>query len=210
MKLDRYDIALTNATVGTKKAITRPTLANVYLHKGNLIAADGYILAIRQADLAPNEKDTTAFLPTVALKAIHTSKQQQAELTIDTERAKVTFKNAEGKALEHDPVISFQPYKPSAGTFPSYESLYSDARKSAHVCVSVSVLKKVLACLPNDGTLRLGILNTEGKDVSLQPIEFECSNMDRPIRGLIMPMYLDWQDFHWWRPAKETPAKTNG
>lgn len=197
MKVDKYDLLLANATI--KSDGRRPLLENVYLHNGNLVAADGFILAVRPADSPP---DATALLPASMLKTIKVSPKKQAELDIVGDEVHVTYKDGVGKSLEHEPTMSFKSVT-SDSPYPDYQKLFNvPTEKTAQIAMSVSVLKKMLSCMPDYGILRIGIVVKDGDRGSTQPVEFECSNMDRTIYVLAMPMLVDWKEHHWYRPDK--------
>ena len=190
MKLDKYDIALVN---GTSKEVARPMLQNVHLNKGRLEAADGFILAFREADVSPEEKEITTLLPAGILRTIKSTPKKQAILTVGTEELQIQYQNDAGEPIDYNPTLSFQPGD-TTKTYPELKQLFpKDTTKKAHIALSVSLLKKLLTCLPDEGYLRIGITEID------KPLEFECSNMDRPIRGMVMPMFVDWEDFKWHR-----------
>ena len=199
MKLDKYDIALVNACGDAE----RPILQNVCVRDGELIAVNGFILAMRKADMQPEEKlDGDLLLPASMLKQVKPAPMKQANLTLidDSERAKITYVSALGLPLESEPELLFKLYSTKAQTFPniifpSISSLYrqSPTEKKAHVAVDMGLLKKLLACMPNDGILRIGVSEPAS------PVEFECSSMERPIQALLMPMYVDWTKHNWRR-----------
>uniref|UniRef100_A0A6M3LJ28 DNA polymerase n=1 Tax=viral metagenome TaxID=1070528 RepID=A0A6M3LJ28_9ZZZZ len=193
MKLDRYDIALVN---GTGKEDARPMLQNVHLNKGRLEVADGFMLAFRETDVTPEEKEITTLLPAKILRTIKSTTKRQAILAVGTEELQVRYQNETGEPVDFNPTLSFHPGDTS-GTYPELTQLFpKDTTKKAHIAVGVGLLKRLLACLPDDGHLRIGITEPD------KPLEFECSNMDRPIRGLVMPMFVDWQDFKWYRESE--------
>lgn len=203
MKLDKYDIALTNACA---KEDSRPVLENVCYRNGELAAVDGFMMVVRQADTDPNENPPHTLLPVSILKTIKVNAKRIAELSING-KCEVVFKNENGEPVDFEPSISFKPF--DRAEFPKYESLFpKEQEKTAVTAMSVGLLKRLVKCLPDDGILRFGIINTPGERKSDQPIEFECTNMDRPIRGMIMPMYTDWTNFKWHREEAKVEPNT--
>ena len=201
MKLDKYDVALINATA---KEPASKLLQCLHLSKGRIEAADGFMMARRELELEEGEVQPETLISAAMFKNIRPSKKQEALLATDNNSVTLTYRNAEdGQPVEFEPTLSFKAYG-YGETFPNLDAQYdnSPTEKKAHIAVSVSLLKKLLACLPNEGILRIGI-----NEVA-EPMEYECSNMDRPIRGLIMPMFVDWSDFKWHRDnPKETATK---
>ena len=198
MKLDRYDVGLTKACE-TKDA--RPILTMVSLRDGELAAANEFMFAVRDADLPPDEKDTTTLLPAAMLNTLKLTSRKQATLQLTNDKATVSFTDNAEKPLENEPEFRFSIPLPST-PFPDYKKLYGNPQKKAHIALSVSLLRSLLSMLPGDGILCLGI--REPTDV----VEFECSNMERPIRGAIMPMFVNWAETKWHGPVPEkTVAK---
>ncbi len=198
MKLDKYDIALANACA---KDDGRPVLTNVCYRNGKLAASDGFALVVREVEKETSEDYPDTLLPAKILKTIKPTQNKVAELTIDS-KCQVTYKKVTGENIESEPTNAFKPS--TSGTFPNYAQLFPKGQdKTAKSVLSVGLLKRVLSCLPNDGVLRIGLINTPDEKASSQPIEFECSNIDRPIYGMIMPMYVDWSDFKWHREPEE-------
>uniref|UniRef100_A0A6M3J334 DNA polymerase n=1 Tax=viral metagenome TaxID=1070528 RepID=A0A6M3J334_9ZZZZ len=194
MKLDRYDIAMVNAACKQDET-ARPMLQCLHFTKGRVEAADGFMLATRDLDLQDGEEKPEALLNTKMIKQIKPARRQETILQITDKRATVSYQDEEGKPVEFEPSISFATFD---ATFPDTDQLWTSLEKKAQIAISVSLLKKLIACLP-DGVgsiLRIGITEPTA------PLEFECSNMDRPIRGMIMPMHVDWKEHKWKREKK--------
>jgi len=189
MKLDRYDLALVNAACKDDETV-RPMLQCLHFTKGRVEAADGSMLAVRDLDLQVGEEKPEALLNTRMVKQIKPARRQEALMAIADKRAIVNYQDEEGKPAEFEPSMSFATYG-DGKSFPNTDPLWITAEKKAQIAVSVGFLKKLLSCLPNDGILRIGIIEEKA------PLEFECSNMDRPIRGMLMPMYIDWENHKW-------------
>jgi hypothetical protein len=191
MKLDKYDLALVN---GASKEDSRPMLQCLHLTKGRIEVADGVMLATRDIDLQEGEDNPETLIPTKMIKGVKAGKKQQALLAVNDSQAVVTYQDKKGQAVDFEPTLSFKTYG-DGKSYPNIDALYESIKteKKAHIAVGVSVLKKLLATLPDSGILRLGVTEPA------EPLEFDCSNMDRPIRGLLMPMFVDWNDFKWHR-----------
>lgn len=202
MKIDKWDIALTNGCA--KEGSSRPVLTNLCLRNGKLAAADGFMLVVRNAGLAEGENPPETMLPSTILKTIkpcHSVKvgriirKVSAELSING-RCEVTYKTDTGEPVEYETSMSFKPGNP--GTFPNYDQLFPKVQeKTAVIALSAKLLKQLVKCLPDDGIVRLGIINPTS------PLEFHCtdpfSDSDRPIYGLLMPIVVDWKEFKWTR-----------
>jgi len=187
MKLDKYDLALVNAACGDEDT-ARPMLQCLHFTKGKVEAADGFMLAERDLDLQEGEKKPEALLNFRMVKKIKPERRQEAILAITDGKANVNYQQPDGEPVEFTPSISFGTLN---GTFPNTDALWVTGEKKAQIAVSVGLLKKLIATLPLDGILRIGITNEKS------PLEFECSNMDRPIKGMIMPMFVDWKEHKW-------------
>jgi hypothetical protein len=191
LKLDKYDIALTNCCAKEKE--NRPVLQCVSLRNGELSATNGFILITREAlDASPEEKERELLLPATVLRKFKTR----------TTRTKSTIflSLLEDEAIITTPGIEESKFKLPTGTFPKYDKLFNDEpiRKLAQTAVIVGKLKQILSTMPNDGILRIGVSETTS------PIEFECSAtiytpIERPIRGMVMPIFVDWTEFKWHR-----------
>ena len=189
MKLDKYDLALVNAACKDNET-ARPMLQCLHFTQGKVEAADGFMLAVRDLDLQVGEEKPEALLNTRMIKQIKPGKRQEAILSIADGKAKVDYlkDNGTGEPAEFAPSISFGTFK---AIFPKTDQLWLAGEKKAQIAVSAGLLKKLLATMPDGGILRIGITEPSA------PLEFECSNMDRPIRGMIMPMFVDWEKHKW-------------
>ena len=200
MKLDRYDLAMVNAAVkGDETA--RPMLQCLHFTKGRVEAIDGFMLAVRELDLQDGEEKPEALLNTRMIKQIKPAKRQEAILELTDKRATVRYQDEEGKPAEFEPAVSFAVFG-DGKSFPNTDQLWPTVEKKAQIAVSVDLLKRLLAALPANGFLRIGITEPT------EPLEFECSNMDRPIRGMLMPMFVSWKEHQWHGKveAKETKS----
>lgn len=136
------------------------------------------------------------------LKTIKLRDKQQAELSVTTDgNIEVRYQYSNGKPAEFEPTLRFKP-DPIKEAYPDIRKLFpEDITKTTQIAINVKLLRKLLTCLPNDGILYLGITAPD------QSLEFEVSNMKRPIRGLIMPIRADWAHFKWHREPKVKKEK---
>jgi len=192
MKLDKWDIAIVNAA--NKNDVSRPVLQTVCLKNGKLAAADGFMLVVRDAAMEPGESKDQQLLPAQCWRNIKTDGKKIAQLSAKDGEATISYKNDKGKPIEYDPQYSFKLMENA--TFPNYPQLFPEStEKKAQIAVNVGKLKKLLSCMPDTGILRIGITEPSA------PMEVECV-ADRPIRGLLMPMYVEWDKFRWYRAPK--------
>lgn len=199
IKLDKYDIAMVNATVPVKEG--RPLLQNLCIRNGKLAAVDGFMIVVREANIVEGKHEGDTLLPASIVKTIRSTPKRQAELTLDDNSASVHYKDDTDQPVEFNPSLHFQPYSDSK-EFPKYDVLFpQETNKTAQIAINVGLLKRLVSCLPEDGILRMGITEPTS------PLEFHCSQLDRPIYGLLMPMYVDWQDFKWLRDKPEPEKK---
>lgn len=198
IKLDKYDLKLVNDAA---KMESRPILNNICLRKGEFSSADGFMLITRDADIVEGEVNNDVMIPAEIIKEIKINPDKQAELEIEGDILSVSYKNKYNCEKQFSPTLVFKPF--TDGVFPNYSALFpEDTEKKAVIALSVDLLKKALDTMPNDGILRIGIPKHNDTDLS-GPVEFECSNMDRPIRGMLMPMYVEWKSFKWHRKIEE-------
>lgn len=195
MKLDRHDFAMTNCC---SKEGSNPALKAVCFRNGKLIAANGFILIAREADITSEEKTEEEFLMPTSVLKIAKPKNNKAEVSFAKGIIKFTYKEGElNKPIQYEPEIYA---KTEIGKFPNYLSIINESstKKKAQILLSIRELKKVLSTMPDDGHIALGIESTTA------PIEFECTSMKRPVRGLLMPIFTDWDDFKWHREQEKT------
>lgn len=197
MKLTKNDLKLTNAVADEKER--RPVLSNVLLRKGRLIAADGFMLVGRQADLNREErlaKEESVLLPARILRLIKPQRKETIELELGEDNTvKVTIK--EGGRVK-DPTLSFS-LPQDIGSFPIFDNAIPVSDKLAHTAIDLKKLRKFLASLPDEGILRLGI--GEPSDI-IEGYVWGIGD-GQPTRAFIMPMYVPWEDHKW---AKDDPA----
>jgi len=186
MKLDKFDLALVNACGDGE--IARPMLQCLHFTKGRVEAAAGSMLAVRDLDLQEGEGKPEALINYRMIKSIKPARRQEVILALTDGKATVSYQDENGKPVEFEPSISFGTYY---ANYVNTDPLWTSAEKKAQIAVSVGLMRKVIAMLPADGILRIGITEPTA------PLEFVCSNMDRPIRGMIMPMYVDWAEHKW-------------
>jgi len=199
IKLDRYDIAMVCAVT---KETGKPILQNLCLRDGKLAVADGFMLVVREANILEGSQDGETLLPASIIKTIRSTPKRQAELVCEDTSLSVSYKDEKGDAVEYDPTLHFKPYTGGIGKYPASPDLFpKDTAKKAYIALNVGLLKKLVTCLPDNGILRIGIVD------EFSPLEFECGNLDRSIRGMLMPMYVDWKEFEWHREKPEASSE---
>lgn len=202
MKLDKFDLALVNVAC-SEREWARPMLQCLHFTKGRVEVVDGFMLVERNLDLQEGEEKPEVLLNAKMIKQIKSGRRQEVILSIADGKAKVDYLKADGtgEPVEFAPSVSFGSLN---GTFPNADALWVTAEKKAQVAVSVNLLKKLLSTLPADGILRIGVTEPSA------PIEFECSNMDRPIRGMLMPYFVDWSESKWHGKVEKELKKGEG
>ena len=199
MELDRTDLSLVNAAAKGKDG---PILTCLHLTKGRIEATDGFILVRRELCLEEGEQKPETLLPVEMLNQIKPGKKEVL-LRIDNTTATITYRKSNGLPIAYEPTYSFRTSQ--AGVFPITDTIFEsvDTKKTAQIGVGVGDLKKLLACMPDNGHLRLGFTTEETTNISTSAIEFECAVDDRPIRGMLMPLLLEWSDFKWHRESAD-------
>ena len=156
---------------------------------GILVAVDGFMLVTRKADMEEGEVLTNALLPAKMLQQVKPTPKRLAKLSQDGKKSTVSYVDVMDRPVDDDPEFRFTTQ--DATPFPKYPGLFPGPDKKARVAISVSLLRRLLSTMPDDGILRVGVMGER------DPIEFSVENMDRPISGAIMPMYVDWSQTHW-------------
>ncbi len=209
MKLDKYDIALAKACATDG----RPSLQHVAIRSGELVAANGFLLVTRKADLDEGEQVPDAMIPASIFgsvsapvtvkprkgKILPAPPKKTPNLEISDKQGILTYQDRKGEKLENEPEVHF---KLGLGlSFPNHQQLFPKGDKVFQIAVSVAMLQKVLSTMPPNGTLRIGFTTeypaTEGGRPTPAPIEFSCDFGERPIEAVLMPMFVDWSDFKW-------------
>lgn len=184
IKLDQKDVALTKATT----SFSKPVLNNMCVKDGKLITADGFMLVMRDANCDNNEQEV--LIPAKIINSLKVNSNRIADINADKDTIEVNFIDNKGNIKPDEYTATYKTY--ATGVFPDVEALYKNTNKKAEIALNVSLLKRLLSCLPNSGTLRLKISELTN------PVEFNCYVGDeRPIYGLLMPMYVEWDDFKW-------------
>lgn len=196
MKLDKYD---PKVAYGADTTDSRPVLQCVCLRDGKLVSADGFMLVIREATFEDGDKlkdNEQLLFPADIMKLLKPSFQKTAIMVMEEDGSiTVTYRHYKTNEVI-EPVLSFRPS--NIGTFPNYTQLFPKGTKHYQYAVSVGLLRKLLRCLPKEGILRLGFA-----EKSSDPVEFVChpddsgADFERPIRGLVMPMFVNWDEVDW-------------
>jgi DNA polymerase III sliding clamp (beta) subunit (PCNA family) len=198
MKLDKQDIALTNCCALEQE---RPILTCLSLRNGQLTAADGFLLVTRKADTDDDEDTKDILLPKDTLKVLGSqiTERGNIELTFEEENKVRAIIRPNSFGIPKNFILRFQTEQ--SGPFPHYEELLNNSptQKKAQVAIQISKLKQILSTMPNDGIVKIGINEPS------QPIELQCNDehSDRPITAMIMPMFIHWSDFKWYRPTPQ-------
>jgi hypothetical protein len=180
----------------TGKSESRPILENVLLRNGRLVAADGFMLVTKKADLQEGEKlgqDEEVLIPARMLEYLKPGRGDHVELELEESGSLyAVIRNDNGDAK--DPSYHFLPGRGGdAKKYPDYENItLPRGEKQAVVAVGAKLLRKFLSCLPDDGVLRIGIID------SRSPVEFSIADGSGGLyRGVIMPMFTQWDEVRW-------------
>jgi len=203
VKIDKYDMALANAAATDKGG---SVLTQICIKDGKLVAADGFMLVCRKADIEEGDGFAEQVLvPVKQVKNIKPTAKYPAKMTIKGKKITATYYNKLGVRI--DPELQFK-----AGindTFPDVAQLFPKGKKYYQYALGIGLLRKFLSCLPKDGILRLGFMES-----SFSPMEFCVSgkvpkdyDCKRPIYGMIMPMFVNWEGDEWQRANEEETVK---
>ena len=200
MKIDKYDVALGNAAAQDD---SRPALTQICFKDGTLAATNGFMLVCRKADIEDGDGfDGEVLIPAKMVKNIKSTPKKPAKMTVKDKAITATYYDKSG--MEVDPKLQFK--ADLDATFPDASQLFPKGKKHYQCALGIGLLRQLLACLPKDGTLRLGFLEGGG-----MPMEFKVSgnvpadyDSDRPIYGMILPMFVQW-DGDEWQKARERP-----
>jgi hypothetical protein len=192
VKLSKSDLKVANAAATEEN---RPSLYHVLLRDGKLVAADGFILVVKKANLDPKERLAKAgevLLPTKMMDALKPSGRETAEVILAGD-GKLNAYVVGLNRLAKEPIFVFTQPRTEAN-FPAYETkAIPRNEKEAKVALNIVLLRKLLSALPQKGTLRIGV----GKPTD--PVEFAIMGEDEEIvRAFQMPMFIDWDEFEGW------------
>jgi len=203
MKIDKYDMALENASAQDKG---RPVLTQICFRDGKLAAADGFMLVVRKADVEEGDGfEGEVLIPGEQVKNIKPTAKKPAKMTLKDKAITVTYYNERG--VEIDPKLVFR--VDLDVNFPKYLALFPKGKKYYQYALGIGLLRQLLKCLPKDGILRLGFMEEPDK-----PMEFCVSgnvppdyDFERPIHGMLMPMHVQWDGNEWQRANEEEIEK---
>ena len=205
MKADKYDMALGNAAAQDDG---HPALAQICFRDGKLAAANGFMLVCRKANTEKGDGfDSAVMIPAKMAKVIKPSAKKLAKMTIKDKKITTTY--YDGLGVEVDPKLVF-----NAGLtdkFPEYQQVFPKGKKYHQYAVSIDLLRTLLPCLPKDGILKLGFMESASSPMEfrvdgLTPADYDC---ERPIYGMLMPMFVRWDDGNEWQRANEEVIKEN-
>jgi len=202
-------MALANAAAAEE---SRPVLTQICFRDGKLAAANGFMLVCRKADTEPDDGFTgeQVLIPAKMAKQVKPTAKKPAKLTTKDEEITATYLER-GEPI--DPKLQFK--ADLNAEFPKYEQLFPKGKKHFQYAISISLLRQLLSCLPRDGILRLGF-QPHKEDGTPQAMEFlitggnctdQAYDFDRPIYGMLMPMYAQWDGKEWQRANEETEVK---
>ena len=189
MKLSKSDLRLVNGVAQEK---SRPSLGHVLLRRGRLVAADGFILVMKQVseegETLGQEQDV--LLPTAMLNLLKPGKHETAEVVLGEDNTlRAVVRELGGR--KKDPEFVFNRVDRDVH-FPKYEANVPRNEKVGCVALDIKLLKKLLSSLPGEGILRIGVAQPN------EAVEF-CINdeQERPIRAFQMPMFVPWEGSQW-------------
>ena len=205
MKIDRYDMVLANAASNEK---SQPVLTQICFRDGKLAATNGLMLVVRNADVEPDDGFTgeQVLIPAKMAKQVKPTAKKPAKLTIKDKEITATYYGEQGEEVD-----SLQFKADMDVEFPKFEQLFPKGKKHHQHAISISLLRQLLACLPRNGTLRMGFGEKES-----DPVEFVVTDLidqaydtERPIHGCLMPMYVQWDENgnEWQRANEEAVIK---
>ena len=173
--LDRNAIKVAYCAV--EKLKTRRCLYCVRIGEGEIVASDGFILAIRPV---PTDPPTGEAILINAADILGAQKAWKAKsLTIETvgERyARVTDETG-----KHSMDVELH-----QGKYPNYKELFSTTEEKVHIVLNKSCLVRLNKIIPKAMKIPLKI-KIRGE---LDPIEFITDE----IRLLVKPMCISWKD----------------
>jgi len=190
-----------------------PVLTQICFRDGKLAVANGFMLVCRKADVEPGDGFTgeEVLIPAKMAKQVKPAAKKPTKFTIEDKEITATYSDEVGRPI--DPKLQFK--ADLNAEFPKYEQLFPKGKKYHQYAISISLLRQLLACLPRDGTLKLGF-QSHKEDGKPQPMEFlvtdgdltdQAYDSDRPIYGVLMPMHVQWDGKEWQRANEETEVK---
>lgn len=200
MKLSRTDLRLAKAAC---KDDCRPVLTNVLLRDERLLASDGFLLVTKRVRLEAQDtlrKDEDVFLPRAMLNRLKPGPKETAEVEIDGNNYRAIIRR---NCLSiREPILLYSVPKPG-GKFLDLSNISIPPRKQAEVAVNIELLRDLLNCLPSKGTLKIGVGS------KTDPVEFSIVGLGdpEPVRGAMMPMYVEWENHKWIKDLPEFAKK---
>ncbi len=205
---------LANGTASDKDS--SPILRGVLIKEREAIAADGFMLIIKQLpspemDLDGKQVDDGIKEIVIPADAIRACKGDDVQLScMEVQKAPLSQLEAITDKYKKVARLDGLDFSVEAdaieGEFPKYPNLFSPTPLVAQVAFSSKVLKKLLKALPDDGVIQLRISDPD------KTVEFQASDPDGdiPIRGIIMPMACLWDKVTWKMPDIVNPEKVVG
>jgi hypothetical protein len=110
-------------------------------------------------------------------------------MEISGKTVSIGYVNARMLELADEPRIIM---KQGEGNYPAVDQVYPKSTdKKAQVALSIPLLRKLLTCLPDTGTVVIGLNEPH------EAVEFCTRWDDSPTHGLIMPMFMELGSFTW-------------
>ena len=159
---------------------SRPVLTSINFEKGEIIAADGYVLARRKVKGIP-AKGKSFMLPAAQILSA-----KDIGKTLDYAMLQIGNGNSKAGTLTGADGIKSTITKQD-GTFPNYEALMpkKDAKPQAEIKLAVDVLKTMIRIAGNSNKIKLTIYGPS------EVLAFRCSGFNEEAGdtyGIAMPM----------------------
>jgi len=202
---------LANGTASDKDS--SPILRGVLIKEREAIAADGFILIVKQLpspemDLDNNQVDDGIKEIVIPADAIRACKGDDVQLScMEVQRNPLSQLEAITDRFKKVARLDGPDFSVEAdaieGEFPKYPNRFSPSPLVAQIAFNSRVIKKLLKALPDDGIIQLRVSEPD------KAVEFQCTDPDGdiPIRGIISPMVCLWDKVTWKTANPVNPEK---
>lgn len=159
---------------------TRPILEHVAIGNGEIVAADGFILARRPISTEPQEDEVILIKAKAILEAHRILKGD--ELTIETQEdgqtATIKSNNDEANCITVDVTVPLL----QDSKFPNYQNIIPKTKRKAYVALQASIVAKTLRVIGADSGRAIKFKIREPE----QPVEIHSGGTD----VYVMPYYV--------------------
>lgn len=177
--LDEGAVAVAHAAAGEE---AKPILTCVRIGDGEIVAADGFLLARRELK---TEGEGAIMVPAKAILKGQKICPDRSHLVLEESNGDVVLKSVDPRPWAKE-FITLQT-KVVEGSYPGFQNLYPTSEPVGFIALSPGLLRKILDIATDASLIKFRIRK------STDPVEFVAGETS----GLIMPMWTPEEDEHW-------------